>query len=328
MSNKKNILVAGPYSKADLGELPGLANLYWLSEMSRAELEAALPSIDCIFVHFWPKELDTEAMKKMTSLSFIQSGLAGVNHVPFRDLSNGVVVSSNAGGYSDEVGEFAWALLLAAAKGVVSAQVRHREPGYGSAPLELGKRVVVLKGKVLGILGYGGIGKSVARVGAALGMKVMALSRKSMQHDGVESAIGEGGLRKILKESDAVVLGLPLNNLTRKMIGREELAIMKPNAILVNVARGEIVEQQSLYEHLRRNEGFVYATDVWWTKDGKECYPPELPFFELKNFIGTPHVSGPSAVVGGGPLANALANVTRYARGEKVLNIVDRADYL
>ena len=112
------------------------------------------------------------------------------------------------------------------------------------------------------------------------------------------------------------------------MIAKEELASMKKGAMLVNVARAEIVDQEALYAHLLKNEEFVYATDVWWTKDGKEMYPPELPFFDLRNFIGTPHVSGPSAAASGGPLRNSLENISRYIRGEKVGNVVDPEDYL
>jgi phosphoglycerate dehydrogenase-like enzyme len=324
----KNVLVAAPFSREDLGELSGLVNLHWLDDMSESELDSVLPQIDCIFVHLWPRRIGSERMKRMRSLSFVQSALAGVNHIPFRELRAEVVVSSNAGGYSDEVGEFAWALVLAAAKRVVESQVKSKEGGYGASPLELGKKVLILKGKTLGILGYGGIGSAVAKIGRAFGMRVLVLSRKNAVREGVESVGGEDGLRKLLKDSDVVVLSLPLTNSTRRMIGQTQLEMMRRDAILVNVARAEIVEQQALYEHLRVNERFVYATDVWWTKDGRECYPPELPFFELGNFIGTPHVAGPSAVVGGGPLSNALANLARYARGEGVLNVVDRSDYL
>ena len=322
----RNILVAAPFTKEDFGRLAGSANLYWLKELNREELEALLPSIDCIFVHFWPKELDKEVLAKMTRLSFIQSALAGVNHIPFRYLSPGVAVSSNAGGYSDEVGEFAWALLLSAAKRIVKFNKTWKE-GWSGSPLELGREVLVLRGRVLGVLGYGGIGGYVARAGRSFGMKVLVLSRRKVEEEGLESFQGDDGLSAILGRCDALVLALPLTNSTKGMIGQRELALMKKSAILVNVARAEIIDQEAIYAHLLANGEFVYATDVWWMKDSRESYPPDLPFLSLDNFIGTPHVSGPSAVAGKGPLSNAMDNLLRFANGSSPKNIVDRADY-
>lgn len=322
----RNILVAAPFSKEDLGSVSEVANLLWLRDMSESELDGVLPSVDCLFVHFWPKELTDGRVARMTRLSFVQSALAGVNHIPFRHLPAGVIVSSNAGGYSDEVGEFAWALLLAGAKRMVAWNLAPEESA-GKSPLELARDVVVLRDRVLGVLGYGGIGRAVARIGTAFGMRVVVLSRRAVSDRGVESLSGDSGLETILRTSDAAVISLPLTNSTRSMIGRERLGLMKVNAVLVNVARAEIVDQQAVYQHLVRNDRFVYATDVWWTKDGKERYPPELPFFDLKNFVGTPHVAGPSAVAGGGPLRNSTDNLIRFARGEEVRNVVDPADY-
>jgi phosphoglycerate dehydrogenase-like enzyme len=322
----RNILVAAPFAKGDLGSLSGVANLLWLRDMNDGELENALPTVDCLFVHFWPKELTSERLARMTRLSFVQSALAGVNHIPFRYLPAGVTVSSNAGGYSEEVGEFAWALLLAAAKRVVRWNLAPEESA-GKSPLELATDVVVLRDKVLGVLGYGGIGRVVTRIGTAFGMKVVVLSRKTVSQVGVESLSGDTGIETILRTSDAAVISLPLTNSTRNLIGRERLGLMKENAVLVNVARAEIVDQQAIYQHLLHNDRFVYATDVWWTDDGKERYPPELPFFGLKNFVASPHVAGPSAVAGGGPLRNSIDNLVRFARGEAVRNVVDPADY-
>jgi phosphoglycerate dehydrogenase-like enzyme len=318
-------ILAVPFSKQDMSDLTAEVEVYWLGDLNERDLDRLLPSVDGLFVNLWPKELDAQRLDAMSNLRFVQSGFAGVNHIPFQALPKGVVVSSNAGGFSDEVGEFAWALLLAAAKRVTEFNSKWKE-NADKTPLELGRRVMVLKGKTLGVLGYGGIGGSVATYGRAFGMKVRAFSRKDIP--GVESLTGEAGLTSILKESDAVVIALPLTNITKNLIGEKELSLMKPGAVLVNVARAEIVEERAVYEHLQRNKTFVYATDVWWTKEGKETYPPEMPFFDLENFIGTPHVSGPSAVPGRGPQNNAVENLLRFARGEAVRNVVVASDYL
>lgn len=323
----KTILVAASFPKEDLGSLAGLVEILWLRDLNEGDLDTILPSVDCLFVQFWPKELTKERLSRMTRLSFVQSALAGVNHIPFRELPAGVKISSNAGGYSDAVGEFAWALLLSAAKRMVRWN-RAPEESAGKSPLELGKDVIALKDKTLGILGYGGIGHVVAGFGEAFGMKVVVLTRKELDERGVESARGDAGLDTILRVSDFVVIALPLTNSTKSLMGRERLALMKNNAIVVNVARAEIVDQKAIFEQLLLHKSFVYATDVWWTKEGKETYPPELPFFGLDNFVGSPHVAGPSAVAGGGPLRNSLDNLLRFAKGEPVSNVIDPADYV
>ncbi len=185
------------------------------------------------------------------------------------------------------------------------------------------------RGKVIGIVGYGGIGKSTARIAKSLGMDVLAFGRHTVKEKGVKSLSGKDGLAKLLRESDVVVLAVPLTKETRGMIGKEQLAMMKPRAILVNVARGEVVQKEAVYEHLVRNPGFFYATDVWWPdKDGFETFSPDLPFLELENFAGSPHASGPSAILSGGVAKGVVENLTRHFKGLPPKNVVDRSEYV
>ena len=133
---------------------------------------------------------------------------------------------------------------------------------------------------------------------------------------------------RVLAESDAVIISLPLTRFTNKIVGADKLAMMKKDAILVNIARGELVDEAALYEHLKANPDFRYATDVWWYREGKESLQTAHPFFELPNFIGTPHASGPSGLATGKPVKLAVENVIRFLRGLRPKNIVNRAEYL
>jgi glycerate dehydrogenase len=193
---------------------------------------------------------------------------------------------------------------------------------------QLGREVKVLNGRTLGIIGYGGIGRSVAGFGKAFQMRILAFSRGEIDEQGVTTFRGSDGLREMLPECDVLVLAVPLTKTTSRMLGKEEFNLMKRDAVVVNVARAEIVEEEALYQHLVENREFVYATDVWWSKDGLESYDPEIPFLELDNFIGTPHASGPSAIEGGVPLRNALENIERFLKGEQPKNVVMREDYV
>jgi phosphoglycerate dehydrogenase-like enzyme len=326
---KARVLVAAPFEKEEFDGLTPYAEMYWLDGLDEKELESVLPTVDCLFVHMWPKVLDDGRLSKMERLTFIQSSLAGVNQIPFERLGSGVKVSSNAGGYSLEVGEYAWGLLMTAAKKVAKFDrtIREKGPEVGTSR-ERGAEVMVLNGRTLGLLGYGGIGKTVARFGMAFGMRVIAYSRSPVEEPGVAFYHGTDGLKKMLPECDALVIALPLTNSTRNLVGPEELSAMKEDAVVVNVARSEIVNKEAIYGHLSRIRSFTYATDVWWMRDGRESYAPDLPFLSLDNFIGTPHVAGPSALSGMGPIRQAVENLARFLKGERPANVVDRREYL
>ena len=326
---KARVLVAAPFEKGEFDALTPYAEMYWLEEMDDKELDAVLPTVDDLFVHMWPKALDAGRVSRMERLTFIQSSLAGVNQIPFKHLGADVRVSSNAGGYSLEVGEYAWGLLMTATKKIArfDREIKEKGPVIGT-PRELGAMVTVLRGKTLGVLGYGGIGRVVARFGTAFGMRIIAYSRSDAEEPGVIFCNGRDGLRKMLPECDALVIALPLTNSTRDLLGQDELSVMKEDAIIVNVARSEIVNKEAIYSRLSRFQTFTYTTDVWWTKDGRESYRPDLPFLSLDNFIGTPHVAGPSAISGLGPVRQAIENLARSLRGGLPANLVDRCEYL
>jgi len=329
--NRAKLLVAQtPNRREDFDPLKRYADIYWLDDMDEQEQAGVLPLVDCVYSHGWPDVLDSGKVSTMVSLRLYQAGNAGVNNVRFDLLGRNVVVCSNAGGYSDEVAEFAIGLMLAAGKSIVKFERQLRAGVYARQRLdELGRQVTFFRGKTIGIVGYGGIGRSTARLAKPFGMKVLAFGRHPTKEGGVDLLRGRAGLMRVLRDSDVVVLAVPLTKATRGMIGREELAAMKPSATLVNVARGEVVGKEVVYDHLVKNQGFVYATDVWWPdNEGAETFSPDLPFLELDNFIGTPHASGPSAIISGTVAKGVLENLARYFKGQPLKNVVDRSEYV
>src|SRR5207247_2950210 len=143
---------------------------------------------DPLFISFWPEFVTDETLRSMKRLKFIQGILVGVNHIPFQALARKVVVCSNAGAYSLEVGEHAFGLLLSAAKRVVDT---HNSVARGKTDFKefrgTSDDILVLRGKTLGVIGYGGIGAVVAGLARSFGMTVIALSRRR------RSAGGSGG---------------------------------------------------------------------------------------------------------------------------------------
>ena len=313
----KSIRALSKYSKVDK-----------LADLTEDRLDEVLPSIDCLLVFSWPSQLTSDRLQKVTSLRFIQSILAGVNHIPFASLNKNVIVSSNAGAYSDEVAEYALALLLSAAKRVVELHVSLRDQKWTlKRTLDEGSEITVLREKVLGILGFGGIGSVVGRIAKGFGMQIYAYSRKKSAAKGVKFFTGPSGLSELLKKSDGVVLALPLTSQTARIMNAERLSEMKKDGILVNVARGELVDEKAMYEHLVANPNFRYATDVWWYRENRESLKTDFPFLSLPNFIGTPHVSGPSGLATGQPVKLAVENTIRYLKRLRPRNIVDQEEY-
>jgi phosphoglycerate dehydrogenase-like enzyme len=329
MGEKPNLLITNSRVKEWLKVLPSRAKIFWLDELHETELDRILPSIDAVLVQAgWPDSLTPVRISQMSRLRFIQSGWAGVNHIPFEHLGERVVVSSNAGGFSSGVAEFALALLLAAAKRVVMLDRVMRTREFDTEHWdELAREVWQLKGRTLGVLGYGGIGRAVGSMASTLGMNLVAFSRRPSSSGDVLVLHGRRGLRRVLRTADAFVISLPLSRLTFGLIGMAELAVIKEDAIMVNVARAEIIDEEALYRHLVEHPGFTYATDVWHIKAGKETYSSKFPLMKLSNFIGTPHVAGGSTSLTGEPGEAAVENLIRYLKGEAPLNVVDRSEY-
>jgi phosphoglycerate dehydrogenase-like enzyme len=157
----------------------------------------------------------------------------------------------------------------------------------------------------------------------AVGMQVYGVNRSGQTDVAVDYIGSTAGIEKVLAESDVVVLTVPLNRHTRNLIGLSELKLMKSDAILVNVARGDIVDQKALYEHMTANPGFRAGIDTWWSEPASHgAFRLEYPFFDLPNFLGSPHNADivPQAMLTA--TRQALNNLKNYLQGHKVKGIL------
>jgi glyoxylate reductase/D-3-phosphoglycerate dehydrogenase len=186
--------------------------------------------------------------------------------------------------------------------------------GNGPAP-----RMYEVFDKTLGIIGLGTIGKKVARLANAFRMRVQYYDIARLpEHE--EDALGVRFrlLRELLRTSDIVSLHVPLNDSTRHMIGAEELALMKPEAIIVNTSRGPVIDEVALTHALSENRLFGAGLDVF----DQEPPPPDNPLFKLDNVLMTSHFAGPTWDNHVARFRNAFDNVQRVARGEPPLWVV------
>jgi len=248
---------------------------------------------------------------------------AVVDHVPFARIPPGIAVAGNAGGWAEPMTEHVLAMILALAKRLLVEQDELRRGAFNQ---QVPTRE--LSGGTCAILGFGGIGRAVAPLARALGMRVFAVNSKGTASESVDFIGTLGDLEHVLRAADVVVVTLPLTGATRGLIGSRELGWMRPDAILVNVARGSIIDEEALYRHLLKYPGFSAGVDVWWDEPFLDHrLRVGHPFLELPNFLGSPHNSG---IVPGWfefGLGRAAENVRRYLLGEPFVGLVRREDY-
>ncbi|HJU33160.1 MAG TPA: 2-hydroxyacid dehydrogenase [Hyphomicrobiaceae bacterium] len=228
-----------------------------------------------------------------------------------------VPVSNNGGANAISVAEHAIMLMLTVARKVVWQHQNvsgGRWRGNGPAP-----RMYELYDKTLGIVGLGTIGKKVARLARAFGMRVQYYDIARLSED-AEDALGVKFrlLRELLRTSDVVSLNVPLNESTRHMIGAGELAAMKPTAILVNTCRGPVIDEPALCKALSDGKLFGAGLDVF----DQEPPPAGNPLLKLDNVVLTAHFAGPTWDNHVARFRNAFDNVQRVARGEPALWVV------
>jgi len=182
-----------------------------------------------------------------------------------------------------------------------------------------------LAGKTLGILGYGRIGQCVARRAHAFDMTVVGI-RRDASHPDPQGALvrGPDALGDVLTRADYLAITLPLTPETRGLLGERELRAMKPTAILVNVSRAEIIDEDALYEALVERRIGAAALDVWYRyPSGPGLTPPaRRPFHELPNLLMTPHVSGWTEGMLEARAKLIAENIRRTARGEAPVNLI------
>ena len=184
-------------------------------------------------------------------------------------------------------------------------------------------RPKLLRGQTVGILGLGVVGREIARLCKAFGMKVIGVRRSGGPESpfpDVDRVYPRERLPELLAESDFVVLALPLTKETKGMIGEKELRGMKPSAYLINVARGAIVDEGALIRALEEKWIAGAGLDVFI----QEPLPPESKFYELPNVIFSPHISGDMPDYESRATEVFCENLRRYLAGEPFLHEVDK----
>ena len=312
------------FARVNSEVLADAAELVYSYELDDAGRAQAIRRADALLAYELPKEVPVGTLDDRGSLGFVQFLSTGVDAVDFSKLPDDLTVACNAGAYAEAVSEHAVAMTLSLAK-----RLPQRHAALAAGRFDKWSPAVTLNGAMCVILGFGGIGTTTARLMRAFGARICAVTRTGQTTEPADVTASISQLDQVIPEADVLVIALPLTMATRGLIGARELGLMKSNAILVNVARGPIIDQASLYEHLRTHQDFSAGIDTWWAEPaGDAPFRTDYPFLDLPNVLGSPHNS--SIVAGTMTSAARLAaiNVRRYLRGEPVTGIIRRDDYV
>jgi len=322
-----NLIVTNALNEASLQQIRNISSRIKLTNVSelvrdeqkgnataRKQLDALLVETEVIYGFRLPENIVARAPK----LKWVQTMSAGVDRFlddKFRRSS--VIMTSVSGIHAVPMGEFVMGLMLMFAKQApLCFQLKQGRQWKPFMP-------TVLHSKTVGIVGLGSIGREVARLAKAFGMRVVATRRSARQSKHaryVDVLFAPDQLLQLLSESDFVVLALPLTPESTRIIGEAELHSMKPTAYLINVARGNLIDEAALVHALDQHRIAGAGLDVFAT----EPLPADSRLWELPNVIFSPHVAGGME----GYIEQATAvfcqNLSRYLSGRKLLNVVDK----
>jgi len=268
----------------------------------------------CRVLMTWPSRPKGDLLSKMRGLRMLQCLSAGVDALDFSVVPPGVEVFSNAGAYTDSAAEHAWGLALGVAKGVHAGRKR-------LAPRHL-------RSKTLLVVGCGAIGSEVARLArSSLGMRTIGVSRSFKQPELFDERRPIQELGEAVTGADLVVNALPLTRATRSVFDGRILSRMKPTVVVVNIGRGETMDEAAVMKWLAERPESRYATDVFWKVGGKEKF--DSPIWDLPNFGGTIHTASaqdPEAIVRA--QVAAAENVRRFLETGSAPNRIDIQEYV
>jgi phosphoglycerate dehydrogenase-like enzyme len=289
------------------------------TELQRSPATAA--DADILVTNIWRADYPPAPRVRL-----VQSVATGIEWIEQAALPRGVPVC-NSFGHETAIAEYVVMAMLALHHRLFEIAGEFRERGsWRSSWVESGAPHGEVRGSTLGIVGYGRVGREVARRAVPFGVRILAANRSPREPEpGVERVIPMAELDDMLPECDTVAVCTALGPETTGLIDARRLSLMKPTAFLINIARGPVVEEDALYAALRDGKIGGAALDVWWQ------YPnasepnrrgSRHPFHELPNVIVTPHNSGWTRGMVRRRWDEIADNINRFVRGEALINVV------
>jgi phosphoglycerate dehydrogenase-like enzyme len=281
--------------------------------------ERMAPGADVIFSWSIAGPLLRDVFSMCPNLKWVHSRAAGMDGVLFPNMiESPVPITNGSGVFSPSLGEFALGAILYFAKDF-RRMVRNQEAGAWEQ-----FDITEITGQTVGIVGYGDIGRAVATRVKAMGMRVLAVKRQGPPLYNVDPLVAQiyspDGLLEMLPQCDYVVVAAPLTPETKGMVGKAAFDCMKPDAVVVNVGRGPVIDEAAMVEALRTGRIKGAALDVF----DREPLPAGHPFYSLPNVLLSPHCADHTPDWLDRAMQFFLDQFERYRKGEPLLNIVDK----
>lgn len=285
----------------------------------RAVLEEKIENIDGLFC-LLTETIDESLLQKAKQLKVISNMAVGYNNIDVAAATEkGIFVTNTPGVLTETTADLTFALLMATARRIVEASDFLREGSWKTwSPMLLTGQDVY--GATLGIIGMGRIGKSLAKRAKGFDMRVLYHNRSRKEEAEKTWGIEYADLDSLLRESDFVCVMTPYTEETRNLIGERELSLMKNSAILINTARGGIVNEEALYEALKQNKIWAAGIDVF----EQEPVSPDHPLLTLPNVVTLPHIGSASIQTRTRMAELAAANLIQGVMGEPPKNRVNQ----
>lgn len=294
--------------------------VHFLKARTYDELARVLPSCRVLITNNsgYTPEVGRLAVHHAPGLEWIQFTTTGIDTALRSGLPPGAVVTNMRGVRAEVLATHAMALLLGVMRGLHSFEpLRERRQWQRDAMTPFTR---ALEGGTLVVVGLGSIGRSIARKARAFEMRVVGVSRQGRPAPHCERVVPHTQFREVLPEADALVLALPLTGETFHLLGRNELARMKPGAVVVNIARGGLIDEPALIAALQQGRLGGAGLDVVES----EPLAPDSPLWGMQNVLLTPHIGGRGGVEQDHRLAALLAdNLRRFQAGRELRNRVD-----
>ncbi len=321
MTDGLNVLSTFQFSSASQKVLQDAAHTKVVCSTNTEEFLSRLRYAE-VLCSYWIPDNWRDIAPRLRWLQVSGAGVDGLQSTGILAASSGIKITTAIGIHANTIGEYVFGSMLMFNRTwpeMVRLQDRHVWP-LSANWYKLGGRE--LHEQTLGIVGLGSIGRRIAQLGKAFGMRVMA-TKRTIHEDRPDEDVDEfytlSRLHDMLRQSDYVVLAVPLTAETDGMIGEAELRAMRPHTYLVNIARGRIIDEEMLIRALR--EGWIGGAGLDVTQ--REPLPPDSPLYAMPNVILTPHISGDS-VHYDRRLTDLFAdNLRRYLAKEPLRNMYD-----
>ncbi|PPR78604.1 MAG: Hydroxypyruvate reductase [Alphaproteobacteria bacterium MarineAlpha2_Bin1] len=288
--HRKKVLISFKISKDANDEinkvLGDIADIYLLDNIESKDRFKVIKESHAIIVTRPNKEFNDEEIS-LFSGKFIQSFISGIDSFQLNKFPKDVLISHNGGAFAEPIAEYIVGIILNSFRELNSRYLKLKNGEWDQfSPTKS------IYGMTCGIIGYGGIGKKTAQYLRVFGMNIMAINRSGYTKDKVNFIGKLSELDKVLSLSDIVILSIGLNQSTRMLINENNINVLKKNSLIINVARGSIINQKALYNWLKANSEARACIDSWWREPITHGdFNTEYPFLDLPNFFGSPHNS-------------------------------------